>query len=482
MTNLQSLDAVKQKSGLTPFLVFRFGLVQACFGMIVALTNSTMNRVMVVELGWAAAIPGLLVGLHYVIQLSRPKMGHGSDVGGARTPWIIGGMAVLALSALLAAIALLIAPNGYWQSLMLAVIAFMGIGLGVSASGTSLLALVAKMAGEQGRAPAATTLWIMMIAGIAISSWVIGLFLDPFSLVALARITAIVGVLAVLTTSAALWGVERQSQRVIGEKTSLTVSKVKNFRAALAQVMADRKAREFTIFVLVSMLAYSCQDLILEPFGGLVFDMTPGETTQLGGTHHGGAFLGMVLVGVFGAMASVRRLIGLKSWMIAGCILSGIALALMPIGGMTPDAWSLSANVAVLGFGNGMFTIGAVGMMMQLAGEGGSGQEGVRMGVWGAAQAIGFGFGGSLGSFGVTAVEESLAVGPLISYGSIFTLEALVFLAAAWLALRLDNGSVEVPDTSTDLSVDRAAHRSKLSSSSRVDSSFSTSIHERPST
>ena len=35
------------------------------------------------------------VGLSRVVQVLRPRMGHGSDTGGRRTPWILGGMAVL---------------------------------------------------------------------------------------------------------------------------------------------------------------------------------------------------------------------------------------------------------------------------------------------------------------------------------------------------------------------------------------------------
>ena len=41
--------------------------------------------------------PGALVGFHYAIQMTRPRWGHGSDRGGRRTPWIVGGMAVLDL-------------------------------------------------------------------------------------------------------------------------------------------------------------------------------------------------------------------------------------------------------------------------------------------------------------------------------------------------------------------------------------------------
>jgi BCD family chlorophyll transporter-like MFS transporter len=78
--------------------IFRLGLVQAALGAVVVLTTSTLNRVMVVELALPALLPGLLVALHYAVQLTRPRMGHGSaTVGGRRTPWILGGMAVLAL-------------------------------------------------------------------------------------------------------------------------------------------------------------------------------------------------------------------------------------------------------------------------------------------------------------------------------------------------------------------------------------------------
>nr|MDJ0778375.1 PucC family protein [Gammaproteobacteria bacterium] len=87
------------------FGIFRLGLVQTCLGAIVVLTTSTLNRVMVVELALPAVLPGALVGWHYAIQLSRPRWGYGSDLRGRRTPWIVGGMAILALGAVGAAAA-----------------------------------------------------------------------------------------------------------------------------------------------------------------------------------------------------------------------------------------------------------------------------------------------------------------------------------------------------------------------------------------
>ena len=46
------------------------------------------------------------------------------------------------------------------------------------------------------------------------------------------------------------------------------------------------------------MFAFSMQDLILEPFAGSVFDLTPGETTKLSGMQHAGVFVGMIFVSI----------------------------------------------------------------------------------------------------------------------------------------------------------------------------------------
>ena len=168
-----------------------------------------------------------------------------------------------------------------------------------------------------------------------------------------------------------------------------------SFRAALREVWAEPQARRFTVFVFVSMLAYSAQDLILEPFAGIVFGMTPGASTQLAGLQNGGVLLGMVLVGVArhaGAGARPpaalrlldhRRLHRLGARAVRACVPAG----------SRPAGWPLRANVFALGVANGVFAVAAIGSMMALAGAGRGGREGVRMGLWGAAQAIAFALG-----------------------------------------------------------------------------------------
>jgi BCD family chlorophyll transporter-like MFS transporter len=96
----------------------------------------------------------------------------------------------------------------------------------------------------------------------------------------------------------------------------------------------------------------------------------------------------------------------------------------------------LKANVFLMGVANGAFSIAAIGQMMRLASEGRSAREGVRMGLWGAAQAIAFGVGGLLGTI-ASDLAHWLLPSSGVAYGTVFGGEALLFIASALLASRI---------------------------------------------
>ncbi len=274
--------------------IARFGCVQAALGAIVVLTTSTLNRVMAVELALPAIVPGFLVALHYIAQVLRPRLGYGSDVGGRRTPWIIGGMALLSSGGIAAAAATVLMTTSLYLGIALAVAAFLAVGIGVGASGTSLLVLLAKRVAPKRRAPAATIVWLMMIAGIAITATVAGQQLEPFSQTRLLTVATVVAVAAFLMTLLAVWRIEGEPEA--------------------APLPAKHTAQ-------------------------------PGFFKALG------------------------------------------------------EVW----------------------------------REGVRMGLWGAAQALAFGLGGLLGT-GASDVARVIFGAPAVAYAAVFAAEAIVFLAAAYLA------------------------------------------------
>lgn len=435
--------------------VARMGLVQACLGAVVVLTTSTLNRVMVVELALPALLPGVLVALHYLVQVARPRMGHGSDVGGRRTPWIIGGMGVLACGGVLATLATLWMASHRPAGIALAVLAFALIGLGVSASGTSLLVMLAKRVAPERRAGAATLVWVMMIAGFALTAGVAGQLLEPYSPARLLAVTGAVCVGAWLVTVLALHGLEGPAPAT-NPSEAATPSRPTAFKDALAQVWNEPVARRFTIFVFVSMLAYSAQDLILEPFAGQVFGFTPGASTQLAGVQHGGVLLGMLMVAGAGALSAAwgsrhvgwRWLGSLRGWTVGGCMASALALFGLVGAGLSGGDWPLTSTVFLLGVANGAFSIGAIGSMMRLANEGRHGREGVRMGLWGAAQAVSFGLGGLVGT-ATSDLARWLIASPGLAYASVFALEGGLFVLAAALAWHISTRPSDLPRDTT---------------------------------
>ena len=82
--------------------IIRLGLVQMALGSIIAIAASTFNRVMVVELSLLQVVPGLLLALHYFVQITRPNWGFLSDRGGNRTFWIMTGICILGIGSILA--------------------------------------------------------------------------------------------------------------------------------------------------------------------------------------------------------------------------------------------------------------------------------------------------------------------------------------------------------------------------------------------
>ena len=446
-------------AGLAPlgwFGIARLGLVQSAIGAIVMLSSSLLNRIMVVEFGAAAALPAGLVAFHYGIQLSRPKWGHRSDTGKRRTPWIIGGIGVLALGGVLATQATLLLAGNFAPALALAILAYAMIGLGVGAAGTSLLALLATRTAPPRRPAAASLTWIMMILGIVVTASIAGQLLDPFSPGRLMQVAMGVAGGAFVLACAAVVGVEGPTVVQLRAEAQTAA-----FGPALRGIWADPVTRVFSIFVFVSMLAYSMQDLILEPFAGLVFGMTPGQSTSLSGVQHMGVLLGMILVGVGGHGFSARTGgfsgLRLKRWIVGGCIGSALAMAALAMAATAGPGWPLQPTVFVLGFANGVFAVAAIGSMLDLAGRNGpngenggqtggqnGGHEGIRMGLWGAAQAIAFGLGGLFGA-GAVDLGRRLLGNDGAAFELVFIIEALLFIGAAAIASRLS-----AVDPSTD--------------------------------
>ncbi len=411
--------------------IARLGIVQACIGAVVVLMTATMNRVMVVELALPASIPGALVALHFAVQLYlRPRLGHGSDAAGSRTPWIIGGMATLVAGGIGVAMSVSIMATSPWLGVALAALAFIVLGAGVSAAGTPLLALISEHARPSQRAGAAALTWILMIIGFIVTTATTGSLLEPFGFQRLLFTTMGVGAVALLLTTLTLYKLEPALGARIVPEPIAGADRGAAFSAAVRAVWAEPVARTFAVFVFVAMLAYSAQDLILEPFGGIAFGLSAGETTKLAGMQHGGVLAGMIMTALVGARYGSLRL-----WAAAGCAASAVMFVALVLSPALASVDAFRTIVFLLGLSNGVFAIGAIGSMMALTGDAKDGRAGLRLGVFGAAQAVAYGLGVSLGGVGLDIAQAALG-SPIRGYAVVFSFEAALFAVSAVLAYR----------------------------------------------
>ena len=426
------------------FSILRLGLVQLCIGSSVVIPLSTLNRLMKVELALPATIAGFLIALHYAVQLTRVNWGYLSDKTQNRSQWIIFGMLILGIGGVLASASIPLIESNFAYGIMLALFSYTLIGFGVGAAGTPLLALLASYSSKSQKGFAASITFLMMILGLAITGITAGIILDPYSHQKLIKITASLAIITNILSFLSLKNLEKSLRNNADARTPNAINYDVPFLEGIKKVWMEREARLFTIFIFISMGAFSMQDPILEPFAGEVFGFAVGESTKLDGFHKIGTLIGIILIILclskfrigFASLSIVKneRLGSEKFWLITGCIFSAFSLFMISLLGLTyRDPGILNSVVFLFGISNGVFTAGILGTMLHLASKGSDGNNtGTRMGIWGAAQA----YATMIAVFFSTVLVDilGLMMNSLPSvYGIVFLTAASFFIAAAFL-------------------------------------------------
>ncbi len=426
------------------FSILRLGLVQLCIGSSVVIPLSTLNRLMKVELALPATIAGFLIALHYAVQLTRVNWGYLSDKTQNRSQWIIFGMLILGIGGVLASASIPLIESNFAYGIMLALFSYTLIGFGVGAAGTPLLALLASYSSKSQKGFAASITFLMMILGLAITGITAGIILDPYSHQKLIKITASLAIITNILSFLSLKNLEKSLRNNADARTPNAINYDVPFLEGIKKVWMEREARLFTIFIFISMGAFSMQDPILEPFAGEVFGFAVGESTKLDGFHKIGTLIGIILIILclskfrigFGSLSFVKneRLGSEKFWLITGCLFSALSLIIISVLGLTyRDPGMLNSVVFLFGLSNGVFTAGILGTMLHLASRGsGDNNTGTRMGIWGAAQA----YATMIAVFVSTVLVDilGLMMNSLPSvYGIVFLTAASFFIAAAFL-------------------------------------------------
>jgi MFS transporter, BCD family, chlorophyll transporter len=417
--------------------LLRLSLFQVSVGMATVLMVGTLNRVMIVELGVAAAFVAAIVALPLLIAPLRALVGlksdlHKSFLGWKRVPYLwmgtllqFGGLAIMPF-----ALVLLTGQTELqlWAGRIAAALAFVLTGLGAQTAQTAGLALATDLAAPEARPRVVALMYVMLLVGMTGCGLAFGALLADFSNTRLVQVVQGAAVLTVLLNGVALWKQEpRNSLRRAGQRAERP-----RWRAhwqQLTQREGGARAARLLVAVGLGTLAFNMQDVILEPYGGEILQLGVADTTLLTAFTAGGALLAFGLAARWLARGGDAMRVAA-----AGALCGLVAFAAIVFSHPLGAPMLFRSAAVLIGFGGGLFAVGTLTAAMNLDS---GGMHGLVLGAWGAVQAscagIAVAAGGALrDGIGHLALAGHLGEAlqhPVTGYSAVYHLEWLLLFA-----------------------------------------------------
>nr|WP_310522673.1 PucC family protein [Polymorphobacter sp.] len=414
--------------------LLRLSLIQVSVGMSLTLLVGTLNRVMIVELNVPASLVGIMLALPLLFAPFRALIGHKSDthqsaLGWRRVPFIFrgtmiqfGGLAVMPFALLVLAKSMESNLAPAWVGQLSAGIAFLLVGAGIHITQTVGLALATDLAPEEAQPNVVGLMYVMLLVGSIVSALLFGAFLVDFTPGRLIQVIQASAVVTVFLNFIALW---KQETRKPSRLQTAPPPPQLSFRESWDSFIAENQAMRRLIAVGLGTLAFSMEDILLEPYGGQVLGLGVGATTKLTASFAGGSLVGFILASQILSrgsdpfrMASAGALVGFPGF-------------LMVIGAASTQSVPMfSIGVLLIGLGAGLFGHGTLTATMNFAPKN---QVGMALGAWGAVQATAAGVGAAMGGILRDVVGRSSMTGPwppvAMGYVTVYGLELALLLA-----------------------------------------------------
>lgn len=404
--------------------LLRLSLFQVSVGMVLVLLIGTLNRVMIVELKVPATVVSVMIALPLLFAPFRALIGfrsdtHKSALGWRRVPYIwmgtllqFGGLAVMPFALLVLGRAGAAADAPVWVGWIGAGGAFLLVGAGSHTVQTVGLALATDLAPEESRPNVVGLMYVMLLVGMIVSALIFGVMLAEFSPGRLIQVIQGAAVTTLVLNVLALWKQETRSRRP-------DIAPASSFRESWASFCQGSDPVRRLLAVGLGTMAFSMEDVLLEPYGGEVLGLSVGATTSLTATLAIGGLMGFALASrVLSRGADPFRMASSGAWV--GLPAFAAVICAAPVG----SQWLFAMGIFLIGFGGGLFGHGTLTATMNLAPRS---QAGLALGAWGAVQASAAGVAVALG--GVIRDVSAGLFGSTAGYATVYALEMLLLLA-----------------------------------------------------
>ena len=424
--------------------LLRLSLFQMTVGMALVLMVGTLNRVMIVELQVPATLVALMLALPLVFAPFRALIGFKSDtfksaLGLRRLPWIFkgtmyqfGGFAIMPFA--------LLVLSGYgeavdaprWIGLSAAALSFLLVGAGMHIVQTVGLALATDLVPPEDQPKVVGLMYVMLLVGMILSALIYGALLETYTPGRLIQVIQGTAVVTILLNGLAMWQQEaRNRSRAAAPRTE------QSFAKAWRHLSGQPGMLRLLAVIALGTAGFGMADVLLEPFGGQVLDMTVAETTRLTVILACGSLLGFALasrwLGIEGrqplTVAMFGAAIGVPAFVL---VMASAALMTVPL---------LIAATLIAGFGAGLFGHGTLTATMRAAPRE---QIGLALGAWGAVQTTAAG--AAVASGGI--IRDLMLLSPDAAAGAspylpVFGLEAGLLLLALIVAVPLRRWGID---------------------------------------
>jgi BCD family chlorophyll transporter-like MFS transporter len=394
----------------------------------------TLNRVMIVELKVPASLVAIMISLPLLFAPFRALIGYRSDthrshLGWRRVPYMwmgtmlqFGGLSMMPFALLVLSGAGQSSNAPAWIGQLGAAVAFLLVGAGVHITQTVGLALANDLVKEESQPKVVGLMYVMMLVGMIASALIFGELLSEYSPGRLIQVIQGAAIVIMVLNVVALWKQEcRDRARVAAREVNVS------FSESWGIFCKGNHAIRRLLAVGLGTMAFTMEDILLEPYGGEILNMSVGATTSLTATLAIGGLLGFGLAShVLGKgydafrMAMNGAMVGLPAFL-------AVILA-APLGSPTLFA----VGILLIGFGSGLFGHGTLTATMRLAPKK---QSGLALGAWGAVQATAAGTAIALG--GVIRDLATPLAGAAGGYIVVYIIEIVLLLAAIVVMLPL---------------------------------------------
>jgi BCD family chlorophyll transporter-like MFS transporter len=424
-------DAATPDVPLTRLL--RLSLFQVSVGMALVMLIGTLNRVLIVELKVPASLVSIMIAIPLVFAPFRAVIGfrsdnHRSALGWKRVPYIwmgtlvqFGGFAMMPFGLLVLSGAGQASNAPQWIGQLGAGIAFLFVGAGLHTTQTVGLALANDLVPPESQPKVVGLMYVMLLIGMIVSAFIFGTLLSDFSPGRLIQVIQGAAVMTLVLNVIALWKQEARRPAHLYP----TPPKAKTFKESWDAFLDGNDAKRRLIAIGLGTMAFSMEDILLEPYGGDILKLTVSQTTSLTAALAGGGLLGFAWASHIlskGAdpfkMASLGALIGIPAFM--AVILSG----------QISEPILFALGTMFIGFGAGLFGHGTLTATMNLTPNG---QNGLALGAWGAVQASAAGLAITFGGI-IRDVVAHQTNSSLIGYTTVYAIE-ICLLAMTIIAM-----------------------------------------------